>query len=103
MGIEHLRQVTQEHFGVEGEDAAELIRTAKSEAENLVSLHQLHHNLSEDEKAVIVGTLWKIAYAHGRLDKHENALILKISNLLYVSCGRVMRLKHAAKQAACGV
>jgi hypothetical protein len=30
----------------------------------------------------------------------ENALVLKISDLLYVSRGRVMRLKHDAARAA---
>jgi uncharacterized tellurite resistance protein B-like protein len=44
--------------------------------------------------------LWQIAYADGRLDKYENSLVLKISDLLYVSRGRVMRLKHDAETAA---
>ena len=60
----------------------------------------LHENLSENEKARIIALLWKIAYADGRLDKYEDSLVLKISDLLYVSRGRVMRLKHDAEQAA---
>jgi uncharacterized tellurite resistance protein B-like protein len=44
--------------------------------------------------------LWQIAYADSKLDKYENALVLKISDLLYVSRPRVMRLKHDAGQAA---
>jgi uncharacterized tellurite resistance protein B-like protein len=38
--------------------------------------------------------LWQVAYADGRLDRYENALVLKISDLLYVNRARVMRLKH---------
>ena len=41
--------------------------------------------------------LWKIAYADGRLDKYEDSLVLKISDLLHVSRGRVMKLKHDAE------
>lgn len=50
----------------------------------------------KDEKARVVSLLWEIAYADGELDKYENSLVLKISDLLYVSRGRVMRLKHDA-------
>lgn len=102
--LEHLLAIAETHFGLGPEEAAELVDTAKQEAEELVSLHEftqlLHHNLTEEEKAGIVGILWQIAYADGRLDKYENALVLKISDLLYVSRARVMRLKHDAAQAA---
>lgn len=102
--LEHLVALTEEHFGLEREDAEELIHSAKSEAEQIVSVHEfthlLHHNLSEEEKVRIVGMLWQIAYTDGRLDKYENALVLKISDLLYVSRGLVMRLKHDAAEAA---
>ena len=86
------------------EDAAELVNAADEKAENLVSLHEftqlLHNNLDESEKARIVGLLWKVAYADGRLDKYEDSLVRKISDLLHVSRGRSMRLKHDAEQAA---
>jgi len=101
--LEHLRTLAESHFGLDHEEAAELIDTARNEAEQLVSLHEftqlLHNHLSEEEKASIVGMLWQIAYTDGQLDKYENALVLKISDLLYVSRGRVMRLKHDAEQA----
>lgn len=102
--LQHLREIARDHFGLGPDEAAELIETARSEAEDLVSLHEftqlLHNNLSEAEKARIVGMLWQIAYRDGQLDKYENSLVLKISDLLYVSRGRVMRLKHDAQQAS---
>ena len=86
------------------EDAAELVNAADEKAEDLVSLHEftqlLHNNLNEGEKARIVGLLWQVAYADGRLDMYEDALVRKISDLLHVSRGRSMRLKHDAEQAA---
>jgi len=102
--LEHLQAIAERHFGLAPEEAAELIDTAKDEAEDLVSLHEftqlLHNNLDEEEKAAIVGMLWQVAYADAQLDKYENALVLKISDLLYVSRARVMRLKHDAAQTA---
>ena len=102
--FERVLGLVEKHFGIPPEDAAELVNAADSKAEELVSLHEftqlLHNNLDEGEKARIVGLLWQVAYADGRLDKYEDALVRKISDLLHVSRGRSMRLKHDAEQAA---
>ncbi len=92
------------HFSISPEAAVEIFNEANEEAEDLTSLHEftqlLHSNLDESEKARIVALLWRIAYADGRLDKYEDSLVLKISDLLHVSRGRVMRLKHDAETSA---
>jgi uncharacterized tellurite resistance protein B-like protein len=97
-------RLVQTHFKLSAEEAAALVNAADEEAERLTSLHEftqlLHSNLDEREKARIVFLLWKIAYADGRLDKYEDALVLKISDLLHVSRGAVMRLKHEAGNGA---
>lgn len=102
--FDQLLVLLENHFHMPAEDAAELLNLASDKAEDAVSVHGftqlLHEHLSEDEKAEIVGLLWKIAYADGRLDKYEDSLVLKIGDLLYVSRGRVMRLKHDAQLAA---
>ena len=99
-----LLELIAAHFALPAEQAAELVIAANEKADDMVSVHEftqlLHENLSENEKARIIALLWKIAYADGRLDKYEDSLVLKISDLLYVSRGRVMRLKHDAEQAA---
>ena len=88
------------HFQMLPEEAIELANEADNTAEDNVSLHNftqlLNKNLSEREKERIVSLLWLVAYADGRLDKYEDSLVLKISDLLYVSRIRVMRLKHDA-------
>jgi uncharacterized tellurite resistance protein B-like protein len=99
-----LLELIAAHFELPAQDAAELVIAANDKADDIVSVHEftqlLHQHLGEDEKARIVGLLWKIAYADGRLDKYEDSLVLKISDLLYVSRGRVMRLKYDAQLAA---
>jgi uncharacterized tellurite resistance protein B-like protein len=101
--FDRVLKLIEQHFGLTAEQAASLINVADERAEDLVSLHEftqlLHHNLDESEKAKIVGLLWQIAYADGRLDKYEDSLVLKISDLLHVSRGRVMRLKDDARPA----
>ena len=100
--FDRVLELVQSHFDLSAEQAAELVNDADSKADDLVSLHDftqlLHHNLDEAEKARIVGLLWEIAYADGSLDKYEDSLVLKISDLLHVSRGRVMRLKDDARR-----
>ena len=97
-------QLIESHFNISPESAVEIFNDASEEAEDLTSLHDftqlLHGNLDEAEKSRIVALLWRIAYADGRLDKYEDSLVLKISDLLHVSRGRVMRLKHDAEMSA---
>ena len=96
-------RLIESHFELAPDDAAELFNAASEQADDLVSAHEftkvLHEHLDEDEKATVISLLWEIAYADGELDKYENSLVLKISDLLYVSRGRVMRLKHDAGNA----
>jgi len=97
-------QLIETQFSLEPEEAAGILNDASEKAEDLVSLHDftqlLHENLDASEKEGVVGMLWKVAYADGSLDKFEDSLVLKISDLLHVQRARVMRLKHDAAVAA---
>lgn len=101
--FDQVLKLVESHFDLDPEDAAELVNDASDEADDLISAYDftsvLHKHLDDDEKTRIVGLLWQIAYADGRLDKYEDSLVLKISDLLHVSRPRVMRLKHDAQTA----
>jgi len=101
--FELLLELIKHHFRLSADEASELAIAAHSEAEEIVEISRftqlLHDNLSEAEKLHVVDLLWKIAFADGRLSKHEDALVLKISDLLYVNRARVMRLKDDARNA----
>lgn len=98
--FDRVLRLIESHFDLPADEAAELFNSASEKADDLVSAHEftkvLHEHLDEEEKTRIIGLLWEIAYADGELDKYEDSLVLKISDLLYVSRGRVMRLKHDA-------
>ena len=98
--FDHVLELCESHFQLSPEEAAELVNAANEKAEDLVSVHEftqvLHRNLDERHKARIIQLLWQIAYADGRLDKFEDSLVLRISDLLYVNRALVMRLKHDA-------
>ena len=101
--FDRVLQLIESHFKLTTEETADLVVLASEKAEDLISAYDftriLHEHLDEAEKARIVGLLWQVAYADGELDKYEDSLILKISDLLHVSRARVMRLKHDAQGA----
>jgi len=41
-----------------------------------------------------------VAYADGRIDKHEDALMHKLADLMYVPLGDLMRLKEKSRERA---
>jgi uncharacterized tellurite resistance protein B-like protein len=102
--FDRMVNLVRDHFGLGADDAATLINAANAESDDLVSVRQLtaflDEQLSGDDKGRVVELLWSIAYADGQLDRYENSLVLKISDLLHVDRDRVTRLKNDAATAA---
>jgi uncharacterized tellurite resistance protein B-like protein len=99
--FERMLGLVKNHFGLSTQAAAELINAANAEADELVSVHEftelLQKHLNDHEKARVVELLWSTAYADGELNKYENSLVLKVSDLLNVSRDIAMRLKLEAQ------
>ena len=45
---------------------------------------EINIRLSQEKRAEIVEMLWKVAYADGVLDPHEDALLRQIAGLIHV-------------------
>ncbi len=79
-----------------------LVQQARTAVENSVSLDEftrpLNQCLDYAGRAEVIHMLWFVAGADRRLDKYEDYLVGKIAELLYVSRGDVLRLKHEALQ-----
>ena len=91
-------------FGLGIQEAADLINAANAKADELISVRELTNflceQLSEDEKSRVVQLLWSVAYSDGQLDKYENSLVLKVSDLLQINRDLVVDLKLDAEKAA---
>ena len=78
----------------------ELVATASSRVERSVSLHDtvqlINQALGPEDKARIIGALWQVAYADGRLDPYEEALLRRLADLLYVPHRTFIREKLKA-------
>jgi len=45
----------------------------------------INQNLDYDQKCVLIGAMWAIAHSDSHIDPHEDHIIRKISDLIYVS------------------
>ncbi len=100
--LEKARELLTERYGLEPGDAAELIKAAQAESDHSASLfrftHLVNQHFQPEEKLQLMAMLWDVAYADGRLDKHEDALMHKLADLLYVPLKDLIREKEAAKK-----
>jgi uncharacterized tellurite resistance protein B-like protein len=84
--------------------AAVLLRDeARGAADHAVELQRftrrLHEQLSVAEKQRVVEMLWQVALADRRLDKHEDHLVRRIAELLYVSHSDLIRIRNRVRAA----
>ena len=95
-----LRSLRQ-FFALDDEAAALLLEEARSTADLAVELQQftrrLHEQLSVAEKQRVVEMLWQVALADSRLDKHEDHLVRRIAELLYVSHSDLIRIRNRVR------
>lgn len=59
----------------------------------------LNERLSVDEKMDLMVDLWRTALADGVIDKHEDHMIRRLSDLLYLHHSHFIRAKHRAMEA----
>lgn len=95
--VEAIRHLLERRFGVKEEALDTLIKDAQRRADTAVSLHEFTHRLNrelpEEDKLAIVEMLWRVSHADGRIDKHEEHLVQRISGLLHISDRDRVRLK----------
>lgn len=91
-------ELVQQFFSLSNEETQILIEEARQEADHAASLQgftrRLNEHLSLAEKHKIVEMLWQVALADQRLDKHEDFLVRKVADLLYVSHSDLIRIRN---------
>lgn len=78
----------RERFDLSQEQLAELLAAAEAERAQATDYFQftslINQSHSAGQKLELVELLWCIAFADGRLDKYEEHLVRRLSELLYV-------------------
>lgn len=94
------------HFHLSDAEAATLFRLAEEEARGATDYYQftslIRQRYSQEQRQQIVELMWHAAYADAVLGAHEQHLIRKIADLLYVSHSAYIGAKMRAKEAAEG-
>ena len=60
-------------------------------------VEDINKNYDKDEKHSLLGFMWKIAYADGRLDVDEERLIRRLADMIKIKDIDVLRLKDKNK------
>lgn len=94
-------KILQQKFGISPDECSKLTELAKSEFEDASSTYQftrlVNDHCSYEEKFGVVKDMWAIAFADGHLDKYEEYIIRKVSELIHVAHGDFIRAKQAAR------
>lgn len=86
--LDLIRAMLVETFALTPEAAAQLVDEAIAQSQRSVSLHEyvgtLNQKMDAAEKERLLGWLWQVAHADGRVDPYEEALIRQMADWLYV-------------------
>ena len=84
-----LKQTLIETYAIDESDIEEIIKDAEETVSESTSLYGytrvVNDEFEYEDKLSLLKNLWKVAYADGNLDKYEEHLIRKISDLIHIS------------------
>ena len=82
-------------------DAASLMEEAQAQRERSIDLWRftnlINMNYSDEDKIRVIESVWKVIYADGRLDGHEDNLVHKLADLLGIPHSELIEAKLRAK------
>ena len=100
--LQTLKNTLQKDFQIYEDEIEELINLAKENVQDSTSLYEftrdINDNFDATERVKLIESMWKIAYADGNIDKYEEHIIRKVSNLIYVAHSDFIKAKLSAKE-----
>ena len=83
------------------EQINQLIELSKEEVAEATSLFQFTKEINEhfdiDKKLSLMTAMWRVAFADGHLDKHEENIIRRVADLLHIRHSEYIRCKANAR------
>ena len=100
--VETLKYVLLKEFDVEQTKIDDLISNAKKNQNSSTSLYEFTRKINDDykfeDKKNLILSMWKIAFADGNIDKYEEYVIRKVSDLIYISHPDFIESKQLARE-----
>ncbi len=98
-----MKQTLKEVYKVDEKDIEELINESEKKVSESTSLYEYTRLINDlcdyQDKLKLISNLWAIAFADKNLDKYEEYLIRKISDLLHVSHSDFIQQKLKVKES----
>lgn len=92
-----IMKILTEDLGLPLSDAREIEQTARKKLEAALDLwhftNLINQNYSQEEKEQVMELVWRVVYADGTLDKHEDYLVHKIARLLNLQHRQMIEAK----------
>jgi len=96
----HIEEALVRHFDLGLEAVRELMELAEQRRREAADLHQftsvILKGYDEGQRMVLAEILWRVVYADGRLDRHEDYLIHKLATLLDLRPGYLSAARRRA-------
>ena len=100
--VETLKDVLLKEFDVDQTKIDDLISNAKKNQNSSTSLYEFTRKINDDykfeDKKNLILSMWKIAFADGNIDKYEEYVIRKASDLIYISHPDFIESKQLARE-----
>ena len=101
---ESIVKTLREQFNLEPAQMDTLLELAEEEARQATSYYQftslINKSCSAEQKSQIIQNLWHVAMCDGHIDAHENHMMRKIADLLYVGHADYIAAKQRARVSA---
>lgn len=92
-----LAAILQDTFSLDDKSLQGLLRMAEEAANNATSLYEFTSMVNEqydyDQRVKLMENLWRIAFADQKLDRYEEHMIRKVSDLIYIKHSDFIRTK----------
>lgn len=92
-----VRRLIEKHYALSPGLTMDIAASAERRAQHATSLYPftrlINQGCSPEEKVRIIGMLWRVTCSDGHVDKHEEYLVRKIADLLYVPHREFIRTK----------
>jgi len=106
---ERIIAIITKEFEIDSATAGELMELAALELKGSADLWQftnlINENYSPEDKTRLMEMIWKVVYADGKLDKHEDYLVKKVAKLLHLRHSEMIdaKLKVLGRKPAASI
>ena len=101
--IDSMKRTLREVYEIDEKDLDELISESEKKVSESTSLYEYTRLINDlcdyQDKLKLISNLWAMAFADKNLDKYEEYLIRKISDLLHVSHSDFIQQKLNVKES----